>query len=69
MRSSSWTRWFPAAAEGSRWRLIRFDAVDAAGNAVGKAIERTGVAGGPLRFPDEQRAQLAANWLNQEEGR
>lgn len=67
--SADWTRWYPAAAEGSRWKLARFEAADADGKPVGKPVEAISAAGFPLRFPTEARAQLAANWLNQEEGR
>ena len=64
---SKWQEWFPAAAEGSRWRLIRFKQVDAEGKPVGKPEEALSAGGYPLRFPTERRAELAGRWLNDEE--
>lgn len=63
---TNWQEWLPAAAEGSRWRLIRFKQVDAEGKPVGKPEEALSAGGSPLRFPTERRAALAGRWLNDE---
>ncbi|RRN78521.1 hypothetical protein EIM50_13610 [Pseudoxanthomonas sp. SGD-10] len=64
---NQWLLWFPAAAEGSRWRLIRFKEVDADGKPVGKAEEALSAAGHGLRFPTEERAAMVAKYLNEQE--
>ena len=64
---SAWLQWFPAAAEGSRWRLIRFKQLDAQGKPLGKPEEALSAAGHGLRFPTEERAALVARHLNAEE--
>lgn len=64
-----WTRWIATGGKHGGWRLIRFESVDAHGNPVGKAIEAQTPTLRTRLFRTEQLAMLAANALNQEEGR
>lgn len=65
MSSQDWTRWFPARiGDTALWRVIRFDAVNAENQPLGSAIEYKTPAGATAKFPNEQRAQWAANALN-----
>lgn len=70
MSAHDWTRWTPAAMpSGPHWRLIRFDAVDADGKPVGKAIEARTPSLHTRKFFTEAAAQGCADLLNEEEGR
>lgn len=67
MSAHDWRKWTPAAMPvGPRWRLIRFDRVDAEGKPVGKAIECRSPAGTVRTFPTEAVAQACADYLNAE---
>lgn len=68
--TSPWLRWTPNGFPGrpGRWRLIRFESVDADGKPVGKPIEALSAGGHPLCFRSEFSAQFAADHFNREEG-
>lgn len=67
---AQWLRWFPAAGEGpgNRWRLIRFERVDEAGNPVGKPITNTSPGGQARLFLDESSAKRVAALVNEDDG-
>lgn len=66
----NWTRWMPAIAPGNsgRWRLIRFECVDADGQPVGQPLASMTPQGTVRRFPNVLRAEWAAAELNRLEG-
>lgn len=66
-----WTRWLPAIApeDHYRWRLIRFERVDAAGQPVGQPLVSMTPQGATRLFPNVLRAEWAAAELNRLEGR
>lgn len=68
---SNWLRWFPTGSTcGNGWYLVRFESVDPlTGLPLGKALTAVTPSLWPRRFPTEEIAQLAANFLNREEGR
>lgn len=67
MSSHDWRQWTPAAMPaGPRWRLIRFDRVDAEGKPIGRAIECRTPGDAVRTFPTEAVAQACANYLNAE---
>lgn len=66
-----WTRWLPAIAPEApnRWRLIRFERVDDAGQPVGQPLVSMSPQGAERIFPNVLRAEWAAAELNRLEGR
>lgn len=65
-----WTRWLPAIAPEDyyRWRLIRFERVDDAGQPVGQPLVSMTPQGTERRFPNVMQAEWAAAELNRLEG-
>lgn len=67
MTTHDWRQWTPARiGNTSRWRLIRFDAINAEGKPVGRCIESQSPAGGTRSFAREADAQRVADFLNAE---
>jgi hypothetical protein len=67
MSAHDWTTWAPArVGNTSRWRLIRFETVDAQGRPVGRCTESKTPAGDTRTFPTEAVAQGCADLLNAE---
>ena len=66
-----WTRWMPGISPSapSRWRLIRFEHMDAAGRPLGEPLVSMTPQGAERLFPNVLRAEWAAAELNRLEGR